>query len=51
VLQEILINRVAAKKDIDLDKEIERRNLFRKGKFKKQLEVEVYQELFGKDKK
>ena len=50
VLQEILINKVAEKKGIDLDKEIEKRSIMHKSKFRKQLEYEVYEELFGDGK-
>ena len=51
-LQEILVNRVAEKRGIDLDKEIAKSRVLKKNKkdFGKKLRLEMYEEMFGKDK-
>lgn len=54
VFEEIMLNKYAEKKGIDLDKEIAKKELFKQTKTKKcireRLKEEIYEDLFGKDK-
>jgi len=52
LLEELLIDKVAKKKGIDLDKETMKREIFKQSKksMRRRLQDEIYDEMFGKDK-
>ncbi|MBU1173595.1 MAG: hypothetical protein KKD44_28840, partial [Proteobacteria bacterium] len=53
LMEEIGLDRIAKKKGIDLRVEVMKRTLFNKSEkdFKKKLNEEIYDEIFGKGKK
>lgn len=46
--EECVLNNIAKKKGIDLDKEVEKRSVFKERKFRKRIREEMVIEMFGK---
>lgn len=54
LLEECMLDRVGEKSGIDLDKELIKRKMFsspKKKSFRRKIEEQIYEEMFGKDKK
>jgi len=49
VLESCLLTKVALKKGIDINKEIERTRIIKGSKFRKRLHEEMFKEMFGKE--
>lgn len=52
LFEEMLVDKVAKKKGIDLNKELMKRNVFKQQRksLRRKLQEEIYEEMFGKDK-
>ncbi len=50
-LKNIAIERVATKRGIDLKKEIEKNKIMKKSQFRKKLEEQMFEDVFGKENK
>jgi hypothetical protein len=50
LLEELNLDKIAKKKGFDLEKEMIKRETYRKKSFRKRVEQEVYEEMFGKEK-
>jgi len=52
IVEEDALNKIAKEKGIDIEKELVKRNVLRKQRktFRRKLEEDVYNEMFGKDK-
>jgi len=53
ILEETTLDKIARKKGIDLDKELLRKNMLQKRKktFRRKIEEQIYEEMFGKPDK